>query len=1348
MGLVLGAIILVAGCRSVSPDLSAALAEPVEQARPRHRPEAPPIRAVRTGSITEALTPVEDEDRREIPMDQLLRQALAGAVEGSDADLGSRMQLRKILIPSPPRGANSRFNFDDGRRGWITALPSSQLLTSPAFGDGKIFLGGGFSSQSFFAFDAYTGEAQWSLRAPDGGPTAAIYDRNNIIFNTESCTLFVADAATGELRWSRWLGDPLMSQPASDGDRVFSAYPSGDGYRFSAFRMRDGEPLWTQPIPADAIQAPQVQGDSIYFATMDGTVHRMIRQTGRVVWSQDVGASSAVWVDGDGNVLLASRVDRGSTPHERMLVLSAATGVVRVRGDSFAAPYLAGGSRDRRMMSGQAGAWGSARSGERLGLDNVASGWSFQGSSPAVDNGRAYFAVGGEIQARDMSTGRTVWRRAYAEADGAQAVSPPAVVGSQIIFGTVDGHLYSADIDTGMTLWAYDLGEPIHFQPIVAQGWVYVATAQGNLIGLEMGDPAFDGWHMWGGNPGHAGLVETAGTVDPHLLASLERPGQGTMRRVGFEEPADGSETATDATPPGPEAAVEPEVDLPLTRTEFEASVSGVVAQVIVTQQFQNPYDRPIEAVYMFPLPEDAAVDDMEMRIGGRVIRGQIRRRAEARAVYTEARAAGRRAALLEQQRPNLFAQRVANIQPGERIDVRIRYVQMVPLTDDGYELSVPMVAPRRFDPEHPNPLAPAPDPLAPGEGEPPAVAAALPGLRSGSEVAFSLDLDAGLPIGNLSSPTHDIEIERRGDQGASVELAASDRIPNRDLIIRYDLSGSSPRAAVYTHRGEEGGYLTLVVQPPAAPAAEAVAARHFTFVLDRSSSMAGRPLEQARAMMDHLLSGLREGDTFNIYSFSDGLERLAEAPLPAEPSNVAQGELFIDRLSAVGATQMVPAIEAALAASAESSGEGLRIVVLITDGAIANEAEVLRTVAQGMGESRVYALGVGSSPNRFLLERTAELGRGRAIVAALSEPPVDVAVRFAAFVDRPVFTDVVVDWGGLAVDDVYPRRLPDLFAGRPLVLHGRFATGGTGTVRVRGTIGTRRYEQAIEVVLPADATDEALAVHGTLWARAAVRDRMNRLYLRDDDELIEEVADIGLRHRMVTQWTSFVAVDETPVERSDDDEGDEQGEEARATLSPARSLPGDPEIRIPAPEDALAVTVVLPFGETVEGEWEAELGLWTARFLIPRDAEEGVHPVRIIISHADGHQERLLLWYTVDSAAPLVEMEVEGVVRPGAEVVLRARQVMTEEDLHQAGLTREQMERTPRRAQILSDARRVQVAPPGQDVIDLVLAGPGTWEARWRVPDEARGTVELLVVVADIAANVRTQSFEVEVSR
>jgi Ca-activated chloride channel family protein len=178
-----------------------------------------------------------------------------------------------------------------------------------------------------------------------------------------------------------------------------------------------------------------------------------------------------------------------------------------VEGEEVAAPYFQGTSRDRALSSGQSGAWGSVPHGDHLGLHNVTMGWAYQGATPVVADGRAYYALAGTIRARDLATGRTVWRRDYAGGADAQAISPPAVVNGVLFFGTVDGHVYGTDVDTGMTLFAWDVGEPVMFQPIVAQGWLYVTTGKGHVVGLELGDAALDGWHMWGGNPGHNGLT-------------------------------------------------------------------------------------------------------------------------------------------------------------------------------------------------------------------------------------------------------------------------------------------------------------------------------------------------------------------------------------------------------------------------------------------------------------------------------------------------------------------------------------------------------------------------------------------------------------------------------------------------------------------------------------------------------------------------------------------------------------------------------------------------------------------------------------------------------------------------
>ncbi len=1252
----------------------------------------------------------------------LMEDALVGVVEPEGDAIGQRMQVRPLRMPHPPRGASAEFNFGQGRRGWVTAMPRAELLTSPAFHDGKVFLGGGFASHRFYAFDAYSGELAWSMPAPDGGPTAAIIEDDKVIYNTESCTIFVADAQTGELAWSRWLGDPLMSQPAAANGLVFSAYPKDGGHRFGAFRLSDGEPVWDTTIPADVIQAPQVVGDSVFFATMDGTAHRLHARTGRVQWRRDVGASSAVWVDRD-NVLVARRSGSAASPRESMLVLSAGNGHRLHESEHFAARYLAGDSRDRQLASATAGAWGNVPHGEHLGLRNVASGWAFQGSSPAVADGRAYFSIAGEVLARDMETAQTVWRRQYAQADDAQALSPPAVVGGLLVFGTVDGQLVATDIDTGMTVWAYDVGEPLVFQPIVAQGWVYFATGAGNVVGLELGDAMLDGWHMWGGNARHAGLVETAGAVDPHLLASLERPGRGSMRAVALSrDPAEDEET------PVEEEGVDVERELPLRGTEVEARISGRVAEVFVTQRFENDGPEPIEAVYLFPLPDDAAVDRMEMRIGDRVVRGVIRERREARQTYEAARSEGRRAALLEQQRPNLFAQRVANLQPGDRVDVRLRYVQVLPYEDGQYELTFPMVAPRRYDP--------ADD----AEGNETAVSATSAFVDEQPPLTMRVSLAPGLPLAAVSSPSHEPAIEREGDH-ASVHLEAEGEARTRDFTLRYALEGETPQATMLAHREEDEGFFTLLVQPPAAPTDAQIMPRDVTFVVDTSSSMHGRPLAHARAMVAAVIEGLRSEDRFDVIGFSDQVRQLSMQA--RSDDSVARANAFLDELRAAGATEMVPAITRALAS--ETSADRVPIVVLVTDGYIGNESDVLRAIATELGDHRVYAFGVGGSVNRFLTERAAEIGRGRAVHVGLAEDPSEAAARFVAHIDRPLFTDVEVDWGGLAVRDVYPRRLPDLFAGKPLEVRGRFSGGGEATlratVRVRGTVNGRRFERSFPVTLPDASTPEGPhASQASLWARAAVHDRMNRLFLRDDPTLIAEVTQLGLAHHIVTPWTSFVAVEEI-VEEEDEDEPEP---EARATVSPARALPGDPEIRIPAPEDARQVTVILPFGESLEAGFEHELGMWTARFLIPRDADEGTYPIEVLITHADGRLEHLRLWYTVDETAAQVHLEVDGEVRPGETITLRAEQVITEADLAQVG--RRPGELTEERALLLSDARRVEARTPSGEVIDLERAGPNGWEGTWTIPADAEGTLELDVVVVDMAANVTHQPLRLEV--
>jgi Ca-activated chloride channel family protein len=623
--------------------------------------------------------------------------------------------------------------------------------------------------------------------------------------------------------------------------------------------------------------------------------------------------------------------------------------------------------------------------------------------------------------------------------------------------------------------------------------------------------------------------------------------------------------------------------------------------------------------------------------------------------------------------------------------------------TEDGrYELVYPMVAPKRHDP-------------APPEANAKAVAAAGTDLASARKIDLEVDLEPGLALGSVESPTHALDAARPSPAHAIVRLRG-DAIANRDFVLRWSLGGDVPQATIIPHKDEDGGFFSLLVQPPASGAAVPTAPRDVTLLVDTSSSMRGRALEHARAAGKGILEALRAEDTLRIVAFADHVRTFDVAPATRE--NVVRAEAFLDAQRAAGATTMAPAVRAALAG--EDDPARVRLVVLVTDGFIGNEADVLGEIARGLGGARLFALGIGSATNRFLLERAAEIGRGRAIFVTPSEDPAAAAARFASYVDRPVLTDIAIDWGGLDVSEVYPRHAPDLFAGRPLVVTGRYGKGGTATVRVRGTYGGKRYERAVNVSLPAAAGDANLAQR-SLWARAAVHDRLTAMALRDEPRLVDEVTHLGLAFRLMTPWTSFVAVD-----------GPSAPQATQAMLSPARALPGDPEIRIAAPADARAVTVDLPFGDSIAARWDDAVGAWVARFLIPKDDAEGMHAVRVTVTRADGTRETRTIGYVVDSAAPHLAVEVIGDARPGAEVTIRATQLTG--DSQRLALS------------AAVDTRRVEARVPGGAILPFTQRARGVWEARWRVPEDARGKLTLHAFAVDLAANVAEQAFTIEV--
>jgi Ca-activated chloride channel family protein len=569
----------------------------------------------------------------------------------------------------------------------------------------------------------------------------------------------------------------------------------------------------------------------------------------------------------------------------------------------------------------------------------------------------------------------------------------------------------------------------------------------------------------------------------------------------------------------------------PLKHTDVKADISGFISRVVVTQQFENPFKEKIEAVYTFPLPQNAAVDDMTMIVGERTIRGKIMPREEAQAVYDAAKSSGKVASLLDQERPNIFTQSVANILPGNEIKITISYVETLSYVNGAYEFAFPMVVAPRYVPGTPTGRRQG-NGFAPDTNRVPDASRITPppAMRSGHDISLDVTLDAGLLLDDVNSKTHLVDIERTDAHSARLHLRDGSTIPNKDFVLRYDVAGRTIQDALLTHRSDKGGYFTLILQPPDRVTAEDVRPKELVFVLDTSGSMAGFPIEKAKETMKLALDNLYPSDTFNLITFAGDTEILFPKPVPATQANLRKAQTFLDSRSGSGGTEMMDAIKAALEPSDDQSH--IRIVCFMTDGEVGNDMEIISEV-QKHASARVFSFGIGSSVNRFLLDKLAEAGRGEVEYVDLNDDGSAAARRFHERIRNPLLTDISIAWNNLPVADVYPQRIPDLFSAKPLVLTGRFTSAGRGTIRLRGKMGGSDFVREIPVELP-----ETMALHDVLaplWARARVDNLMNEDYEGAKSEnmradLKDTITKLGIEYRLMTQFTSFVAVEEMIV--------------------------------------------------------------------------------------------------------------------------------------------------------------------------------------------------------------------------
>lgn len=576
----------------------------------------------------------------------------------------------------------------------------------------------------------------------------------------------------------------------------------------------------------------------------------------------------------------------------------------------------------------------------------------------------------------------------------------------------------------------------------------------------------------------------------------------------------------------------------PLRHTDVKVALSGFIARVQVSQEFENPSSTGVEAIYTFPLPQDAAVDDMTIEVGQRTIRGVIKRREEAAAIYEKAIRQGQTAALLDQERPNIFTQSVGNIPPGDAIRVTISFVSRLKYEDGGYEFVFPTVVGPRYIPgqavgKKGGGFAPDTEKVPDASKVTPPVAP--PETRAGHDISISVALDAGVPIRAIRSPSHKIDVNQIDATSAVVRLKNESVIPNKDFILRYNVAGPSIAEGLLTHTdsSQKSGYFTLVIQPPSRIPESDITPKEIVFVLDSSGSMGGFPIEKSRRLIDYAINGLYPGDTFNVIKFSGETAILFDEPAYPSAANVERAKEFVNKQWGGGGTEMMKAIKAALDPS--DASEHVRIVVFLTDGYVGNDMEIISEI-QKHPNARVFAYGIGSSVNRFLLDNMARAGRGA--VEYVSHKQNDKEAETAA--DRlyerlraPLLTDVSLDFGSLPVAEVYPPRIPDLFSGQPIVVTGRYLSPARGGIKLAARRAGAAYTRDIPATFPAVHSNNP--VLSSLWAREKVEDLMSQDWAglqrgHARPEIQKQIEQVGLEHHLMTQFTSFVAIEERVV--------------------------------------------------------------------------------------------------------------------------------------------------------------------------------------------------------------------------
>ncbi|MDH5327341.1 MAG: marine proteobacterial sortase target protein [Gammaproteobacteria bacterium] len=580
----------------------------------------------------------------------------------------------------------------------------------------------------------------------------------------------------------------------------------------------------------------------------------------------------------------------------------------------------------------------------------------------------------------------------------------------------------------------------------------------------------------------------------------------------------------------------------PTLETKVSMSVTGLIARCVVEQKFTNSTDQWVEGVYVFPLPEDAAVDHMNMIVGERIIQGLIKEREQARRVYEQAKSRGQKAALVEQQRPNMFTNSVANIAPGESLTVTIEYQQTLRYDQGRFALRFPMAITPRYIPGRPtyteeqlqtqgNGWALNTDQVGDASAITPPVVRPVEGQVN--PVSLAIELNSGFPLQEVKSRYHPVTAQRLGVGHYQVSLAAGTVPSDRDFELTWTPKpGKEPRAALFTQQKEGETYQMLMVMPPNLQVQTTVLGKEVIYIIDTSGSMGGTSIEQARQSLLLALSRLRSQDWFNVIQFNSTTDSLFPAAVPADYANLETAKNYVRSLQAGGGTEMASALRAALQQNVEHSSR-VRQVIFLTDGSVGNERALFTLIKQHLGSSRLFTVGIGSAPNSFFMTKAAQFGRGTfTYIGDLNEVQEKMSNLFSKL-ETPVMADIRVEFDGAnatAAVEQFPQRIPDLYAGEPIMLVLR-STAQEQSLVIKGKQGQQHWKVNLDNRQGAD--DSGVAVH---WARRKIASLMDSLSDGEDkDSIRQQVVDVALKHHLVSRYTSLVAVDVTPVRPADE---------------------------------------------------------------------------------------------------------------------------------------------------------------------------------------------------------------------